>query len=80
MLIAADFASMELRAAAEISGDAAMRNAFERGDDLHRLTAAMVTGKQPEEITPDERSCGEAGELRSGIRNGPERAGEKCVG
>ena len=47
---------MELRAAAEISGDAAMRNAFERGDDLHRLTAAMVTGKKPEEVTAEERS------------------------
>ena len=34
-----------------------MRNAFERGDDLHRLTAATVTGKQPEEVTPDERSA-----------------------
>ena len=56
VLVAADFSSMELRAAAEISGDAAMRNAFERGDDLHRLTAAMVTGKKPEEVTAEERS------------------------
>jgi DNA polymerase-1 len=56
LLVAADFSSMELRAAAEISGDAAMRNAFERGDDLHRLTAAMVTGKKPEEVTAEERS------------------------
>jgi DNA polymerase-1 len=56
VLVAADFSSMELRAAAEISGDAAMRNAFERGDDLHRLTAAMVIGKKPEEVTAEERS------------------------
>ena len=56
VLVAADFSSMELRAAAEISGDDAMRNAFERGDDLHRLTAAMVTGKKPEEVTAEERS------------------------
>ena len=33
VLVAADFSSMELRAAAEISGDDYMRDAFARGDD-----------------------------------------------
>ncbi len=37
---------MELRAAAYISGDVAMTEAFARGDDLHRLTAASFTGSR----------------------------------
>jgi DNA polymerase-1 len=51
---------MERRAAAHISGDLAMTKAFEEGHDLHCLTAARVTGKPPEEITPEERRAAKA--------------------
>ena len=46
---------MELRAAAHISGDTAMTEAFEQGLDLHKITAARMTGKTPEEVTDEER-------------------------
>ncbi len=46
---------MELRAAAHISGDRRMTQAFMDGEDLHRLTASRVTGKPPEEISDEER-------------------------
>jgi DNA polymerase I len=57
VLIVADYSSMELRAAANLSGDLAMTAAFERGDDLHRITAAKMTGKTPDDVTDEERSA-----------------------
>jgi DNA polymerase-1 len=57
VLVVADYASMELRAAAHISGDPAMTQAFERGDDMHRITAGKMSGKAPEDVTDDERSA-----------------------
>jgi DNA polymerase-1 len=47
---------MELRAAAEISRDEAMRAAFRNGVDLHRVTAAAMTGKPIDEVTDEERT------------------------
>jgi DNA polymerase-1 len=55
VLVVADYSSMELRAAAHISGDRAMTKAFEEGRDLHRVTAARVTGKALEDVTAEER-------------------------
>ena len=60
VLIIADYSSMELRAAARISHDAMLEAVFERGDDLHRLTAAQMTGKSPEAITDEERKGAKA--------------------
>ena len=42
-------------AAAHISGDLAMREAFENGLDLHKITAARMTGKALDDVTPEER-------------------------
>ena len=55
VLVVADYSAMELRAAAHISGDSAMTEAFEQGLDLHKITAARMTGKTPEEVTDEER-------------------------
>ena len=60
VLIVADYATMELRAAAHISGDRAMTEAFEQGLDLHRLTAARMVGKDPAEVTDEERKSAKA--------------------
>jgi DNA polymerase-1 len=45
-LIKADYSQIELRIAAEISQDTELLDAFQRGDDLHTLTAQRVLGKQ----------------------------------
>jgi DNA polymerase I len=45
VLVVADYSSMELRAAAHISGDRAMTEAFEQGLDFHKITASRMTGK-----------------------------------
>jgi hypothetical protein len=41
--------------AARTSADARMIAAFEGGQDLHRLTASLLTGKPLAEVTPDDR-------------------------
>ncbi len=47
VLVKADYSQVELRIAAQLSGDAGMREAFRRGDDLHALTARAVLGREP---------------------------------
>lgn len=55
-LLAADYSQIELRILAHVSGDEHLREAFARGVDVHRETAARVLRKDPAEVTPDERS------------------------
>jgi DNA polymerase-1 len=51
LLLAADYSQIELRIMAHLSGDAAMREAFRRGDDIHDFTArgifAVAEGESP---------------------------------
>lgn len=56
----ADYSQIELRIAAEISQDKRMIDAYQKGEDLHRLTASLVTGKSIADITKDERSAAKA--------------------
>ncbi len=56
VLVAADYSQIELRILAHVSGDEHLREAFARGDDIHRATAARVLHKAPEDVTSDERS------------------------
>jgi DNA polymerase I-like protein with 3'-5' exonuclease and polymerase domains len=44
VLVKADYSQIELRIAAKVSGDVALLAAFQRGDDLHALTARAVLG------------------------------------
>jgi DNA polymerase I len=55
-LVAADYSQIELRILAHVSGDEHLRDAFARGADIHRETAARVLHKAPEEVNADERS------------------------
>jgi DNA polymerase I len=56
VLVAADYSQIELRILAHVSGDEHLREAFARGADIHRETAARVLHKAGEEVTADERS------------------------
>ena len=60
VFIVADYSSMEMRAAAHISGDVAMREAFENGLDPHKITAARMTGKALDEVTAEDRKGAKA--------------------
>jgi DNA polymerase I len=55
VLLSADYSQVELRIIAEISGDEAMLDAFQKGQDIHRATAARVYGVPFEEVTGDQR-------------------------
>ncbi len=55
ILLAADYSQIELRLIAEISGDEAMLEAFQNGQDIHRATAARVYEVAYEEVTADQR-------------------------
>jgi DNA polymerase I len=55
-LVAADYSQIELRVIAHVSGDEHLRDAFARGADIHRETAARVLHKDPADVTHDERS------------------------
>ncbi len=54
-IVSADYSQIELRIMAHLSGDANLKHAFARGDDVHRATAAEVFGRPLEEVSPDER-------------------------
>ncbi len=54
-LLAADYSQIELRLIAEISGDEAMLEAFSKGQDIHRATAARVYGVPFDEVSADQR-------------------------
>ena len=56
VLLAADYSQIELRILAHVSGDEHLKDAFARGADIHRETAARVLHKAPEDITHGERS------------------------
>jgi DNA polymerase-1 len=56
VLVISDYSQIELRILAEVSEDSAFVSAFQRGDDLHRLTAATMYGVPMEEVTKDQRS------------------------
>lgn len=61
VLLDLDYSQVELRVAAFISRSQPMIEAFQRGDDLHRLLAAKIAGKVPEDVTSLERKRAKAG-------------------
>ena len=55
VLLAADYSQIELRLLAHMSGEAFLIDAFRRGDDIHRATAAIVYGIEATAVTADMR-------------------------
>lgn len=54
-LVAADYSQIELRIMAHLSGDESLLNAFRKGLDIHKATAAEVAGVGIEDVTADMR-------------------------
>ena len=54
-IVACDYSQIELRIMAHLSGDKGLTDAFEKGLDIHRATAAEVWGKTLEEVSDNER-------------------------
>jgi len=60
VLVIADYSQIELRAAAYVSGDKRMIEAFVKGEDLHTKTASIVLGKSEKEISNEDRQLAKA--------------------
>jgi DNA polymerase-1 len=60
VLLSADYSQVELRLLAHFSGDDSLREAFRRGDDIHRQTAAEVWGAESSEVSADQRARAKA--------------------
>ena len=56
MLLTADYSQIELRLLAHLSGDPAFVEAFEQGGDIHRQTAAIISGVAQDQVTPEMRA------------------------
>ena len=55
-LMSADYSQIEMRIMAHLSQDAALIDAFNSGEDLHRTMAAMVFATPVQEVTGEQRS------------------------
>jgi DNA polymerase-1 len=60
LLIVADYSQIELRLMAKLSGEPALLDAYARGDDVHRVTAATVAGIPIEDVTRQQRERAKA--------------------
>lgn len=60
VLVDADYSQIELRLLAHLSGDEAMCDAFNKGQDIHARTAAEVYGVELSAVTPQMRSSAKA--------------------
>lgn len=55
-LVVADFSQVELRVAAELSGEERMLEAYKAGRDLHTETASLITGVPLDKVTKEART------------------------
>ncbi len=59
-IVAADYSQIELRIMAHLSQDSGLLSAFERGEDIHRATAAEIFGVAVDQVTTDQRRSAKA--------------------
>lgn len=55
LLLSADYSQVELRILAHMADEPALKEAFARGDDIHRRTASEVLGLFPDMVTDEQR-------------------------
>jgi DNA polymerase-1 len=60
LLLAADYSQIELRIMAHLSADPGLLDAFAKGLDVHRATAAEVFGCRPDEVDDNQRRAAKA--------------------
>jgi DNA polymerase I len=58
VLLSADYSQIELRVLAHVTGESALREAFQKGEDVHTLAAARLYSVPPEEVTAEMRRVG----------------------
>jgi DNA polymerase I len=58
VLLSADYSQIELRVLAHVTGEPALREAFQKGEDVHALAAARLYDVPPEAVTAEMRRVG----------------------
>ena len=58
--VIADYSQMELRVAAIVANESKLLEAYEKGQDTHAITAAMLLNKKAEDVTKQERQLAKA--------------------
>lgn len=60
VFVICDYSQMELRVAADIAQELTLIEAYKHGQDTHRLTAAMLLGIDPKDVTKPQRQLAKA--------------------
>ena len=68
-LLSADYSQVELRILAHLSEEPALKEAFARGEDIHRVTAAEVLGQAGRDAHPRRAQPRQGRELRHHLRH-----------
>jgi DNA polymerase I-like protein with 3'-5' exonuclease and polymerase domains len=71
MLVDSDSSQIEARTLAWLAEQNDLVGAFDRGEDVYRIMASSIYGKEPSEITKDERFVGKTTILGAGYGMGP---------
>ncbi|MCB0877957.1 MAG: DNA polymerase I [Thermoleophilia bacterium] len=58
--VSCDYSQVELRLLAHVSQEPKLIETFERGDDVHTMTAAEVAGVEPAQVSREQRSAAKA--------------------
>jgi DNA polymerase I len=77
VLLSADYSQVELRILAHYSGDEAFIRAFERGEDIHSLTAGELLGVERGDVTPEMRRIAKAINFGIVYGMGPQKLSEE---
>jgi DNA polymerase I len=70
-LVSADYSQFELRLAAVLANEKEWIEAFNRGADIHTMTAAQVYGREPEDVTKQMRHAAKAVNFGTMYGQGP---------
>ena len=77
VFVAADFSQAELRVLAQCCRDKNLIEAFNSGQDLHRFTASLVFGKDPADVTKQERQIAKSVSFLIVYGGGPNKLAEQ---
>ena len=72
-LIVADFNQIELRVAGEVSGDAVIKGAYSRGDDLHSIFASRMFHVPLSKVTKEQRQIAKSANFGAIYGMGPNK-------
>lgn len=60
VLVVCDYGQIELRIAAEITGDKILRHIYQKGEDAHQRTASIIAGIPVDQVTKEQRQAAKA--------------------